>query len=106
MPAPAAAADADADTDASAEHTASSSAKSDGHVPASGFARAEAEAKGIDLSTVASSRTDGYITSADLMTVGTATPGGGGGRRYTPAPGVIHATPTARMEAKKQHRYF
>lgn len=76
----------------------SSSVGADGHVPASGFARAEAAAKGVDLATVTSSRSDGFITSGDLASGSAAAAG-----EYKPAPGVIHATPTARMEAKKNN---
>ncbi len=83
---------------AAAPAAATSSAGADGHVPASGFARAEAAANGVDLSTVAASRPDGFITSGDLASGSAAAAGA-----YTPAPGVIHATPTARIEAKKNN---
>ena len=73
------------------------SASSDGHISASGFAKLEAKAAGIDLKTVTASRSDGYITSKDLAS---GTPGSAPKPVYTPAPGVIHATPMARKAAK------
>lgn len=92
------AAEAPAATPAAAAPATTSSAGADGHVPASGFARAEASAKGVDISTVTASRPDGFITSKDLASGSAAAAGA-----YTPAAGVIHATPTARMEAKKNN---
>ena len=70
-------------------------------MPASGFARAEAAAQGVDLGSVTASRADGFVTSGDLASGSAAAPVGGS--TYQPGPGVIHATPTARMEAKKNN---
>ncbi len=66
----------------------------DGRIAASGYAQAQAKAQNIDLRTVASSRPDGYITSKDLSG---ATPGAPAA--YTPTPGTINATPSARKYA-------
>ena len=66
----------------------------DGRVVASGYAQAQAKAQNIDLRTVSPSRPDGYITSKDLSG---ATPGAPAA--YTPTPGTINATPSARKFA-------
>ena len=68
----------------------------DGRIVASGYAQAQAKAQNIDLRTVAPSRPDGYITSKDLSG---ATPGAPAA--YTPTPGTINATPSARKYASE-----
>jgi len=86
-------------------------AASGGRVVASPLAKKMAQEMGVDLSTVAGSGPGGRITAADVQN---AASGGGAAAaapakkaaapskpKYTPAPGVIAATPTARALAKK-----
>lgn len=76
-------------------------------VVASPLAKKNAEALGVDLSTVVGTGPDGRITAADVESaasgagpkkVATAAPAK---PAWTPAPGVIAATPMARAAAKK-----
>eukprot|EP00977_Amphora_coffeiformis_P010448 scaffold2438_cov167-Amphora_coffeaeformis.AAC.24 len=83
---------------------------SGGRVVASPLARKKAEELGIDLSTVAGSGPDGRITASDVeaaasgaapakpKAAATAAPAK---PAWTPAPGVVAATPTAKALAKK-----
>jgi len=66
-----------------------------GRVVASGYAKSLAKSQGIDLKTIASSRSDGYITSKDL----TGAPSTIAVPEYVPGPGVINASPLARKFA-------
>jgi len=76
-------------------------------IVASPMAKKKAEALGVDLSTVTGSGPNGRITGADVDAA--AKSGGAAPKKatepvkpkYTPAPGVIAATPTARALAKK-----
>lgn len=72
-----------------------------GRVIASGWAKAVAAEKGIDLRTVASTRHDGLITAKDLegAQVGTIAPVS----THIPAAGVINATPSARKFAAENN---
>lgn len=79
---------------AAASTSAAPAILNDGRVVASGYAQAQAKAQNIDLRTVSPSRPDGYITSKDLSG---ATPGAPAA--YTPTPGTINATPSARKFA-------
>ena len=65
----------------------------DGRISASGYAKTIAQEKGIDLRTVTPSRSDGYITTADLST------GITGSHVHVPAQGVLNASPMARRYA-------
>ena len=104
--APAAAAPAKAAPKAAAP-AANAAASAGGRVVASPLAKKLAEEKGIDISTVAGSGPGGRITAGDVEK---AAAGGGAPAKkaaapakptWTPAPGVIAATPTARALAKK-----
>ena len=66
-----------------------------GRVVASGYAKALARSQGIDLKTIAASRSDGYITAKDLI----GAPPTDAVPEYLPAPGVINASPMARKFA-------
>ena len=70
---------------------------STGRIVASGWAKAVAAEKGIDLRTVTASRADGLITEKDL--VGAATGTIATVSTWVPGPGVINATPRARQFA-------
>ena len=89
-PAPAAAAPAAA--------AAAAPVVNSGRVEASGWAKTVAAEKGIDLATVSPSRTDGLITARDLAG---AAPASSSSSSWTPAPGVINATPMAKKYAKE-----
>jgi len=67
-----------------------------GRVVASGYAKKVAAESGVDLRTVAGSGPGGRVISAD---VSSSPPSGGAS--YVPAAGVVAATPTARVLAKK-----
>ena len=69
------------------------------YIRASGWVRTLAKEKGIDLSTVTPSRSDGLLTTRDLK--GAAEGVLPRQLSWTPAPGVIPATPTARKLAKE-----
>ena len=69
-----------------------------GRVAASGYAKAVASEKGIDLRTVTPSRPDQYITSRDLATASSSAPAA-----HIPAAGVINATPTAKKLAAENN---
>ena len=69
------------------------------YIRASGWVRTLAKEKGIDLSTIAPSRSDGLLTAKDL--IGAAEGVISRQSLWTPAPGVIPATPTAKRLAKE-----
>jgi pyruvate dehydrogenase E2 component (dihydrolipoamide acetyltransferase) len=89
-----------------------SSASTGGRVVASPLARSKAAELGIELSSITGTGPEGRITASDVET---AAKGGGNAPKksgsaaassptkpsWTPAPGVIAATPTARALAKK-----
>mmetsp|Transcript_38049 Transcript_38049/g.85575 ORF Transcript_38049/g.85575 Transcript_38049/m.85575 type:complete len:653 (-) Transcript_38049:214-2172(-) len=101
-PAPAAAAAPKASPKAAANPAASAG----GRVVASPLAKKMAEEMGVDLSTVSGTGPNGRITAADVTN---AASGAAPAKKaaapvkpsWTPAPGVIAATPTARALAKK-----
>lgn len=78
-------------------------------VVASPLARKRAEELGVDISTVVGTGPDGRITATDVEDAasGKSAPAKGGAAaapskpKWTPAPGVIAATPSARALAKK-----
>jgi len=76
-------------------------------VVASPLAKKKAEEIGLDLSTVTGTGPDGRITAADVESAAKGGSGGGAAAAkpakpvWTPAPGVIAATPMARAAAKK-----
>ena len=87
-------------------------AKPGERVTASPLARKKAEELGIDISTVAGTGPDGRITATDVEAAASGSaapakkaPGGAAAApakpSWTPAPGVIAATPMARQLAKK-----
>eukprot|EP00804_Cyclotella_cryptica_P010276 CCRYP_012216-RA/>CCRYP_012216-RA protein AED:0.07 eAED:0.07 QI:556/1/1/1/0.66/0.5/4/266/549 len=86
----------------------SAAASAGGRVVASPLAKKMAQEMGVDISTVAGTGPGGRITAADIQN---AAAGGGAAPakkaaapskpKWTPAPGVIAATPTARALAKK-----
>ncbi|KAL7489560.1 hypothetical protein ACHAW6_015217 [Cyclotella cf. meneghiniana] len=86
----------------------SAAASAGGRVVASPLAKKMAQEMGVDISTVAGSGPGGRITAADIQN---AAAGGGAAPakksaapskpKWTPAPGVIAATPMARALAKK-----
>mmetsp|Transcript_11026 Transcript_11026/g.25664 ORF Transcript_11026/g.25664 Transcript_11026/m.25664 type:complete len:653 (-) Transcript_11026:1416-3374(-) len=101
-PAPAAAAAPKASPKAAANPAASAG----GRVVASPLAKKMAEEMGVDLSTVSGTGPNGRITAADVTN---SASGAAPAKKaaapvkpsWTPAPGVIAATPTARALAKK-----
>lgn len=85
-------------------------ASSDGRIVASPLAKKRADEAGLDLSTVVGTGPDGRITGADVEKA--IASGGTAGKTvakksaeskpsWTPSPGVIAATPTAKAFAKK-----
>ncbi|GKY95798.1 hypothetical protein MPSEU_000540500 [Mayamaea pseudoterrestris] len=81
-----------------------------GRVVASPLARKKAEELGIDISTVAGSGPEGRITASDVENAASGKSSGAPAKKaaaapakpsWTPAPGVVAATPTARQLAKK-----
>jgi pyruvate dehydrogenase E2 component (dihydrolipoamide acetyltransferase) len=85
-----------------------SAAASGDRVVASPLAKKRAEELGLDLSTVAGTGPGGRVTAGDVEAAaagvpakGKAAPAAPAKPSWTPAPGVIAATPTARALAKK-----
>jgi pyruvate dehydrogenase E2 component (dihydrolipoamide acetyltransferase) len=80
-----------------------------GRVVASPLARKKAEELGIDITTVAGSGPDGRITASDVESAASGAPAAPVAKKaaaatkpvWTPAAGVLAATPTARQLAKK-----
>jgi pyruvate dehydrogenase E2 component (dihydrolipoamide acetyltransferase) len=109
-PAPAAAAAAPKAAAPKAATVAAPTASGD-RVVASPLARKKAEELGINLALVVGTGPDGRITASDVEAAASGTaptkkaPAGGAAAaskpKWTPAPGVIAATPTARQLAKK-----
>jgi pyruvate dehydrogenase E2 component (dihydrolipoamide acetyltransferase) len=90
--------------------TTATAASSDGRIVASPLAKKRAAEAGLDLSTVVGTGPDGRITGADvekaIATGGTVsksatTKSAESKPTWTPSPGVIAATPTAKAFAKK-----
>ena len=97
--APAAAAPAPAT--AAAVAVAAPAVVNTGYVAASGFAKAQAKAGGIDLRTVVPSGAHGVITAKDLVGAAAGAPAAASGSAWVPAPGTINATPMARKAAQE-----
>jgi pyruvate dehydrogenase E2 component (dihydrolipoamide acetyltransferase) len=110
-PAPVAAAAASAPAAAAPKATAAApkAVATGGRVIASPLAKKNAEALGLDLSTVAGTGPDGRITAADVEAAASgaapkkaAAPAAADAKpSWTPAAGVVAATPMARAAAKK-----
>lgn len=75
-------------------------------VVASPLAKKKAEELGVDINTVAGTGPNGRITAADIENAASGAPAAKAAapakKVWTPAPGVIAATPTARALAKKK----
>jgi len=108
-PAPVAAASAPAAAAPKAAAAAPKAVATGGRVIASPLAKKNAEALGLDLSTVAGTGPDGRITAADVEAAASgaapkkaAAPAAADAKpSWTPAAGVVAATPMARAAAKK-----
>jgi len=95
---------------AAAAPPAASAAATGARVVASPLAKKRAEELGIDISTVAGTGPNGRVTAGDVENAPTGGGGGGAAAKtaaapakpaWTPADGVIPATPMARAAAKK-----
>ena len=87
-------------TPVSSSPPASAAVVNTGRVAASGFAQAQAKEQNIDLRTVTPSRSDGYITSKDLVSGAAA---GAKTSSYVSQPGVVNASPMARKVAAENN---
>ncbi|CAN0113347.1 unnamed protein product [Ectocarpus sp. 12 AP-2014] len=85
--------------------TSTPAASSDGRVVASGLAKKNAGAQGIDLSALSGTGPGGRVVARDVEAgakAGGAAAAAPAKPAWTPGPGVVAATPTARALAKKK----